>query len=175
MRSNANAEGGKGVYEAIDKSTGLLGVYKEDGTLLYTVDKSDTLHNASIRRVVRNIRRRFTIAEINAGATLLSAIAGVKYRMVAARAIAIGGAVGALTTVDILGTQSTSQKLVAFAQAGLTRSAVLKDGDASSAVLADGASYAACDANTAITVGKTGSTGTTATHVDISFDYVLEV
>lgn len=123
---------------------------------------------------VQTVRRRCTIAEVNAGVTLLSALPGFAYRMVAATAIAIGGAAGAVTTVDILGTLSSSRKLVAFAQASLTQSAVLKDGGTGATVLADGVSYVANDANTAITVGKTGADVTTATHIDIAVDYVLE-
>jgi len=123
---------------------------------------------------VQNIRTRFTIAQINAGATLLAAIPGFKYRMIGCRAIAYGGAVGATTTVDVSGTVSTARKLVAFAQASLTQSTKLTDGGTGAAILADGASYTANDANTAITVGKTGSDLTVATGVDISFDYVIE-
>lgn len=126
-------------------------------------------------KIVECIRTRFTIAQINAGATLLAAISGYKYRMVSCKAIAVGGAAGAVTTVDVLGTQSASGvKLVAFAQASLTQSAVLTAGDSGAAVLADGASFVACDANTAITVGKTGGSVTTATHIDVIFEYVLD-
>jgi len=125
--------------------------------------------------IVYSHRQRVTIAEINAGATLLSAVTGKSYRLVGCKAIAYGGAAGAVTTVDILGTQSSSSvKLVAYAQAGLTQSAVLKDGDASSAVLADGASYTACDAASAITISKTGSDVTTATGVDVILQYTME-
>lgn len=123
--------------------------------------------------VVMNVRRRFTIAEVNAGATLVSAVTGKSIRMVACKAIAVGGAAGAVTTVDVLGTSTTSRKLVAFAQANLTQSAVVTDGGTGGTVLADGASYTANDAGTAITVGKTGSNVTTATHIDVIFDYVL--
>lgn len=123
--------------------------------------------------IVRNIRTRFTIAQVNAGASILAAVAGYKYRLIDCKAIAIGGAVGTLTTVDILGTQTTSQKLVAFAQASLTRSAVLTAGGSGAAVLADGASFVQNDANTAITIGKTGGTGDTATHVDVILTYEL--
>lgn len=123
---------------------------------------------------ILNKRQRFTIAEINAGATLLPAITGKSYRMIGAKAIAVGGAAGAVTTVDITGTVSTSRKLVAFAQANLTQSAVVVDGGTGGTVLADGASYTANDAGTAILVGKTGSNVTTATHIDIIFDYVVE-
>lgn len=124
---------------------------------------------------VQNIRTRFTIAQINAGATILAAIPGHKYRLIGCTAIAYGGAVGATTTVDVGGTQSASGvKLVAYAQASLTQSTLLRDGASGSTLLADGASYVANDANTAITIGKTGSSLTVATGVDISVSYVIE-
>lgn len=129
---------------------------------------------ASSAGAVRNIRTRFTIAQVNAGASFLPAVAGFGYRMVSCYGIAIGGAAGAVTTVDILGTVSTPRKLVAFAQASLAQSTVLKDGGSGAAVLADGASYTVNDVNTGITVGKTGSDITTATHIDVIFSYTLE-
>lgn len=124
--------------------------------------------------LVHNKRQRFTIAEVNAGATLLAAVAGKAYRMIGCRAIAVGGAAGAVTTVDVVGTSGTTRKLVAFAQANLTQSTVLRDGATGGTVLADGASYTPNDANTAITVSKTGPSITTATHIDISFDYIID-
>lgn len=125
--------------------------------------------------VVYNKRARFTIAEVNAGATILAALAGFKYRMVDASIIAVGGAAAAHTSIDISGTLSTARKLVAFLVAGTTQSTLLRAGAATNGVLlADGASFTANDANTAITIGKTGSDVTTATHVDISFSYVIE-
>lgn len=125
---------------------------------------------------VFNVRTRFTIAEINAGATLLSASGKrFKYRMVGAKAIAIGGAASAVTTVDIIGTQAAAAvKLVSFAQASLTQNTLLPDGLTGAAVLAGGASYVANDAGTAITVGKTGSNVATATHIDIMFSYGID-
>jgi hypothetical protein len=124
---------------------------------------------------IRNVRTRFTVAQVNAGATILAKIPGVKFRMVACKAISVGGAAGSVTTVDILGTQATSSvKLVAYAQASLTRSTVLIDGGSGGTVLADGASHTACDANTSITIGKTGSDVDTATHIDVILSYVIE-
>jgi hypothetical protein len=124
---------------------------------------------------VQTLRSRQTIAAVNAGATVLAAIPGYKYRLVDAAIITIGGAAGAVDTVDILGTQAAAGvKLVAFAQASLLQSVVLRAGESGAAVLADGASFAANDANTAITVGKTGATITTATHFDFILSYVLE-
>lgn len=129
--------------------------------------------SAVIAGAILNVRQRFTIAEVNAGATLVPAVTGKSIRMVGCKAIAVGGAAGAVTTVDVLGTLSTGRKLVAFAQASLTQSTVLTDGGTGAAVLADGASYTANDVSTAVTVGKTGSSVTTATHIDVIFDYVL--
>lgn len=125
--------------------------------------------------VVHNVRTRLTVAQVNAGATLLPAIAGKGYRMVACDAIAVGGAAGAVTTVDVLATlAASSRKLVSFAQASLTQSTVLKDGGAGAAVLADGASYTLNDVNTAVTAGITGSAITTATNIDFVLSYTIE-
>lgn len=120
-------------------------------------------------------RVRATIAQVNAGLELLPALPGYKYRMQNMQAISVGGAAGAVTTVDVLGTQSAaSVKLAAFGQAALTQSTVLRPGVSGCTVLADGDSFVACDANTAITVGKTGSSVTTATHIDIDLTYTVE-
>lgn len=123
---------------------------------------------------VQNKRLRATIAQVNAGIELLPALAGYAYRMIDCQAISVGGAAAAVTTVDILGTQTSAVKLAAFAQAQLAQSTVLRPGITGCAVLADGASFAPCDANTAVTVGKTGSAVTTATHIDFEFTYALE-
>ena len=124
---------------------------------------------------VHHVRSRFTIAEVNAGATILAAIPGRAYRVCDMALISVGGAAGAVTTVDILATQSTSSvKLLAAAQANLTQSALLRAGGTGGTILADGASFVANDANTAITIGKTGSSVTTATHIDVLLSFVVE-
>ena len=125
---------------------------------------------------VRAMRFHVSAAQVNAGLTLLAAlpaaVPSVAFRVVECLAIAIGGAV---TTVDLLGTQGgVSVKLCAFAQASLSQSTVLVMGGAGAAVLTDGASYAICDAGTAITLGKTGSALTTATFIDILLTFVLD-
>jgi hypothetical protein len=124
--------------------------------------------------IARVIRKRFTAAEVNSGATVLPAIPGYKYRMHDCAMIAIGGAAATATSVDLLGTKTTSRKLVANAVAGLTQSAVLRAGATNSTVLADGESFTANDANTAITIGKTGSNLATATHIDVLLTYSIE-
>jgi len=165
---------GRGGVKTRYNSAGALVIYDASGNELYRIDPNVT-GGLVVPGTVRNIRRRCTIAEVNAGVTLLAALTGFKYRMITASAIAIGGAVGALDTVDILGTQSASGvKLVAFAQASLLQNAELKSGGSGAAILAGGVSYVANDVSTAITVGKTGATGTTATHVDINFTYAIE-
>ena len=124
---------------------------------------------------VLNVRQRFTIAQVNAGATLLAAITGFKYRLIDAYAIAVGGAVAAVTTVDILSTQAASGvKLVAFAQASLTQNTLLRAGESGAAILAAGASFVANDSGAAVTVGVTGDPITTATHVDFNALYAVE-
>lgn len=125
--------------------------------------------------VVRQVRRRCTLAEVNAGVTVLPAKSGTKYRVVDASMIAIGGGAAAATTIDILATQSASSvKLVANAVAGLTQNTLLRAGATNSTILAAGASFVANDVNTAITVGKTGSDMTTATSIDVAVWYVEE-
>lgn len=120
-------------------------------------------------------RFHVAIADVIAGKTLVPAIPGYKLRLVGCKAIAIGGAAAAVTTVDVLGTQGAAVvKLAAFAQASLTQSTVLTAGGTGGAVLADGASFNVCDVNTAITIGQTGSNITTATFIDIILDYVAE-
>lgn len=123
---------------------------------------------------VQSVRTRFTIAEVNAGATLLPAIPGHKYRMINGAMIAIGGAAAAHTTIVISGTSGTARSLVAFAVAQTAENTLLQPGITGAAILTGGASYTANDENTAITVGKTGNNITTATHIDILFTYVIE-
>lgn len=122
---------------------------------------------------LRQLQQRVTIAEINAGLTLLPAQPGLSYRLVDAFVIAVGGAVGAVTTVDILATLTTGRKLVAFAQASLTQSTLLRAGASGATILANGASFTSNDANTAVTIGKTGSDVTTATHIDVTLFYTV--
>lgn len=122
------------------------------------------------------IRRRFTIAEVNAGADILPALDfSFKYRMIDAMMVSIGGAAGGTTTVDITATLSAvSRKLLAVAIAALTQSAIVRAGAANATVLADGASFTANDVNTAVRIGVTGAALTTSTHIDVVLCYVIE-
>jgi hypothetical protein len=125
--------------------------------------------------VPRVFRGRFTIAEVNAGATVLAAVPGYRYRLQDAALIAVGGNVGAATGILLRATQSASAVTLMDAKtAGLTRSTLLRAGTATNGlILADGASFVANDANTAITIIKDGSDITTATHIDVLLTYEL--
>lgn len=124
---------------------------------------------------VLHLRQRFTVAQVNAGASVLPALAGFKYRLVDVSMIAIGGNASGATTVDLLATQSASSvKLVANAVAGLTSNTLLRAGATNSTLLASGASFVQNDANTAITIGKTGSDVATSTHIDVLLSYEIE-
>ena len=146
--------------------------WRGDGSLAFSETE---LGRVIFPNTLYNVRQRFTIAQVNAGATLLPPIAEFKYRMRRCKAIAIGGAAAAVTSVDVLATQSSAVvKLVAFAQASLTQGAVVRDGESGATVLANGASYFANDENTAITIAKTGLDITGATHIDVGFSYDFE-
>ena len=136
----------------------------------------NALFGSTETEMMMSIRKRFTIAEINAGATLVAAPGtGYKLSVRDMAMISVGGAVGAATTVDILATRAAaSVKLLAVAIIALTQSALVRAGAANATILADGASFTDLDQNTGITVGKTGSAATTATHVDVFCDYVLK-
>jgi hypothetical protein len=137
------------------------------------VDQVTAIEDSAV--FVRNIRRRCTTAEINAGVELLPAVAGFKYRLIDATIIAIGGNAATATAVTIDGTQAASPvALVTAAIAALTRSTIAKPFSANVTVLADGASFVLNDVNTAITVGKTGGTMATATAFDVIASYTLE-
>ena len=146
--------------------SGNLVFYDADGVVVGHVGKGN---------VPVTLRTRKTIAAVNAGVELLPAIPGMKWRMIDAAMIAVGGAVTPVTTIDILATQATSSvKLVAGAQASMTQSAVLHAGASGAAVLADGASFAANDANTAITANITGSAATVVTDIDFILTFALD-
>lgn len=127
-------------------------------------------------------RTRVTVAQINAGFTLLPAIPGVKWRLDDVKLIAIGGAASGATDVRILGTRAAASVALGIAAvAGLTQSTVLRlgspfatAGTASIVALTDGTSHTALDANTAVTIGKTGGTLATSTNVDVLLSYVAD-
>jgi hypothetical protein len=125
-------------------------------------------------------RHRVTTTEMNTGHSLLGAVTGLKYRLVDIGVIAIGGAAAATanaTGLAIYGTQTGSVALYTALLAALTQSAFCRPGTTNTSIQADGASFVANDAATAITC-KTVSAGNfdliTATHFDVILTYCLE-
>jgi len=125
--------------------------------------------------ILRQLRVRVALADVNAGKEVLPALPGRAYRLVDGHITSVGGALAAVTDVRVLGTRAgSSVALLVAPQAGLTQSAMLRAGAATVTLLADGASFTPLDQNTSIRVGKTGGTGTTATAVDFVLTYVVE-
>ena len=125
--------------------------------------------------MARNVRKRHTLAEVIAGVTLLPAIPGYQYRLIDVTMISTEANAATATSIDITGTQSGSDALLLVnAVGGLTDSAALRMGHTNSAVLADGASYIACDANTAITLIDKGTTLTGTVNLDTIITYAVE-
>ena len=118
-------------------------------------------------RVVFTKRFRATLAEVNAGVTLIDA-PGVDYaiRLVDYRVITIGAtATGVGAALRIRGTQADATAILAeIALAGLTQSTPNYPGVANNTILADGASFVANDENTAITAANNGTALATATN-----------
>lgn len=123
--------------------------------------------------LIRSLRVRHTVAELNSGQVLLPALPGFKYRLIDYKVISVGGAMGTATSLEIEGDQSGAVDLVSIAAAALTENATNTDPLANNTVLAAGATYVANDANTAISLSSTG-TADTMTHVDILLTYTVE-
>ena len=117
-----------------------------------------------------------TKAEVIAGTTLLPALDGYQYRMTGLKMISTGAGAATATSVDINADQTGAVILVANAVAGLTDSAVLREGTTNSAVLADGASYQTCTVNTPITMKQVTAGGdlTGSVYIVTVLDYVIE-
>lgn len=116
-----------------------------------------------------------TAAQVNAGTVLLPAVPGYRYRVQDMALIAVGGNAAGATSVDILGTQGgSSVKLMDARVAGLTQNTLLRAGTATNGlILAAGASFALCDANTGISINHTGSDLSGATSVVVLITYTL--
>jgi hypothetical protein len=102
--------------------------------------------------VLLSRRVRVPVAQFLAGFVLLPAMPSFGYRLIGADMLAVGGGVSGSTTLDIMGVQAAAAvKLTAMAIAGLTQSVRVSIASASTAILADGASFARNDINTPIT------------------------
>ena len=129
-----------------------------------------------------SLRTRVTLAQLNAGFTLLAAIAGFNYRLINCMLIAIGGNATTGTSVNVIGTRAASPvQLIVAAVARLTQSVRLVTGTPfatagaeSLTTLADGASFTALDVNTPITVITVGSAMTVMTNLDVDLTFAIE-
>jgi len=112
-----------------------------------------------------------TIAQINAGHSLVTCPTGRQLQLIDVKAISYGEACAGTTTVDII-EETSGDKLVTFAVGDLAQSAILsmeEDGT----VLADGASFTAQTVDKDIQVSKTGNDVTTATGVRFIIQYLI--
>jgi len=121
--------------------------------------------------MVYNLTVDVTIAEINALHVLVATPVNRQFRLVNVTAIAYGGAVTGLTTLDLTCGANT---LVSYAQANLTQSLPLRIGDGGVTILADGASFTAQTADNDLIVTKTGGSAATATGVRFILEYALD-
>lgn len=128
--------------------------------------------------VIKTFRQRFTVAQLTtAGLAFTScpALPGVRWRLVDAMMIAIGGAATTSTSINIAGTVSAAAaELLVVAVAALTQSALVRAGAANAVILANGASFTQMDANAALIAHSVGGTPTVATAIDMTIDYVAD-
>lgn len=121
-------------------------------------------------------RHSVTLAEVKAGHTLLPAVPGYKYQLVDLTLIATGGAAADADSVDVAGTQGGNPALLAVtAVSALTQSTRVSIGEETgSTILDDGASFAPCDANTAITIADAGASELSGPDtIDVVIKYAL--
>ena len=122
-----------------------------------------------------SLRTRVTLAQLNAGFTLLAAIAAFSYRLIDVTLTAIGGAATTGTSVNVIGTRAAAPvQLLVAAVAALTQSALVRAGAANAVILADGASFAALDVNTPITVITVGAAMTVLTNLDVVLTFAID-
>ena len=148
---------------------------RSDHSEFFSIDGTSAQLN--VPNLKRTARHRVTLAEVKAGHTLLPAVPGYKYRLVDLTLIAIGGAAADADSVDIGATQGGSPALLAVtAVGGLTQSTRVSIGEQTeSVILADGASFTACDVNTAITIADAGASALSGcTHIDVIIQYCLD-
>jgi hypothetical protein len=123
--------------------------------------------------VIKCQRTRVTLAQLNAGFTLLPARPGVKWQILDMRMIAVGGAATTADSADIAGTRAGSAVLLFVTLvAALTRSTLVRTMAGNTSILADGASFTPLDVNTPVTVKTTGTAMTVLTNLDVFLHYM---
>jgi len=143
-------------------------------TSRYDATENRYVREDTLALTERTLRTRVTLAQLNAGFTLLPAVPGFIYSLIDAMLIAVGGAATTGTSVNIIGTRAAAPvQLVVVAIAALTQSAAVRAGATNAVILADGASFTPLDVNTPITVITVGSAMTVMTNIDVTLEYVI--
>ena len=143
-------------------------------TSRYDATENRYVREDTLALTERTLRTRVTLAQLNAGFTLLPAVPGFIYSLIDAMLIAVGGAATTDTSVNIIGTRAAAPvQLVVVAIAALTQSAAVRAGATNAVILADGASFTPLDVNTPITVITVGSAMTVMTNIDVTLEYVI--
>lgn len=122
---------------------------------------------------VHSVRGTATLAEINAGKTLITGIPGQQIRVIGGYMRVNGGALGALTAL-VIEESDGSPDIVSWAQANLTDASRW---DLRTVITGQtiGAGFnAALTAGQGVSLSKTGSDATTATDIEYVLDYVIE-
>jgi hypothetical protein len=156
-------------------ATAVKSQWRNGYLVFYGKDGQTVAHFGPVATNTQQFKRlRVVTADVNAGKELLPALPGLCYQMTYMAMISYGGSAATVTTVDITGTQGASSvKLMAGAQASLTQSALIVAGATGGAILADGASFAVCDVNTAISASCTTNNLATSTGIDYLLGFVL--
>jgi hypothetical protein len=140
----------------------------------YDAGENRYVREDSLVPAARAIRTQVTAAQVNAGFTLLQAVPGFVYQLADAAMVSGGGAAAGATAVQVLGTRTAGPVVLMSVLVGaLTQSAQVDLGDPNGTALADGTTYTALDVNTAITVGKTGSSLTGSTYIEVALEYTM--
>ena len=156
---------------AFDKAAAdgdLIRVYIETPgySIAQTISDIAGLQAALTDRII-NVSNTVTLAEVNAGKTLVSVPTGKK-AIVTGFSARCNGSFGALTSINL---KVGSASVAALAQAQLTSGAILFPGE-TGVTLGAAFGIAGGDGDD-ITVDKTGSTGTTATDIKFTVQYQL--
>lgn len=140
------------------------------------LDLQGTLKVAGVdltAQMVFKVVNTVTLAEVNAGKTILPAITGKSYRIVGGY-LKSTGAFAALTSIDIEDTNGTPVTVASYAQAQLTDGAEFDLWSTVSGQTKGAGWLAALTLSKGVRVIKKGSDGTTATNVIVCLIYSIE-
>lgn len=141
-------------------------VYNLAGTVNITGTVTNTAASDTLKSVVNTV----TLAELNAGKTILADLAGRTVKPVAFT-ITVSGDFTTGTSIEIEDTNGTPIVIASVAQAGLTDGAVIKEDETNTTV---GAGFlGSLTAGKGIAVTKTGSDFAGGTSITVKVDYYL--